>query len=91
MTIKLPEKVHGKNNLVAYMTTNHSLTAGRGRVFMICCHIMTKLIYKIIGITCRCKKRANAPPVFLLPKNCFSGYCIEKWGKQTYKYFPNDC
>jgi hypothetical protein len=27
---KLPQKVNGKINLVAYMTTNHSLTADRG-------------------------------------------------------------
>jgi len=47
LEIKLTEKVHGKNNLVAYVTTNHTLTADRGRRFMICCHTPTNLIYKI--------------------------------------------
>jgi hypothetical protein len=43
---KLPEKVNGKINLVAHMTTNHSLNADRGRGFMISCHILTNLLYK---------------------------------------------
>jgi hypothetical protein len=58
---KLPELVHGKNNLVTNTTTNHSLTDDRDNL--------------------QVQRGANAPPVFLLPKNSFSGYCIEKWGK----------
>jgi hypothetical protein len=56
LATKLPEKVHGKNNLVVYMTTYSGLTADRGRGFMICCYIMTNLIYKITDKTCRCKE-----------------------------------
>jgi len=56
LEIKLTEKVHGKNNLVAYVTTNHGLSADRGTRFMICCHTLTNLIYKIVGRTCRCKE-----------------------------------
>lgn len=37
------------------------------------------------------QRGSNAPPVFLLPKNCFPGYCVEKGENQKYKYISNNC
>jgi hypothetical protein len=77
LAVKLTVKVHGKNNLEAHMTTNHSLTADRGRGFVICCHILTNLIYKIIGITCRCKE-GQMPLQYFYLRSVFLATVLKK-------------
>jgi hypothetical protein len=79
--------VDGKNNLVAYMTTNHGLTVDRGRGLMVCCHITTNLLYKIIGITCSCKEGQMPLQYFFYLRTVFLNIVLKKGKNKNMNIF----